>query len=1081
MRKIFITLIAGIFLSLNYINAQLTASMSSSEVDPGANATVNVTVNGFTNILGAQFSINYDSLVLEYVDAINFNGSLPGLSIAAVSGPNGVGVKKGQITFSWFDQQGTGKSLNNGSVLFSLVFKAIGAAGTKSDVVTSNVPRVIEIIDANLNPINLVNNKGTVTIKGTPPPPTGCVNPTCANPNSLTLSGDEVSGQKGTNVCVPIRVKNFTNLISGQGSIGWNPALLQYTEVKFPTTGGVPDFNAGVLNTTNVANGVISYVWFKQDTNPTSVPDNTILLEICYTIVGDPVQTACVEPNRSTPTAVEWESNNGVLPVCFSFGKVNITTVGPNPPVVIKAGTGTGRKGDTVCIDVTVEKFISVFGIETTFSWNPTQLRFIRTEMYDLDNLNPSAFNTNINNGTLKMSWTNGQALTRPDGHRIFKICFELLCPSTNNYTAAINFTGTTEISGTIGTNGPVTVPSQTSPGSIGITDCGGDPGPVMCTPGVIIQPDCNGGTNGSAAMTVTNATSDCVFQWKNVLTPSTIIKTGLVSAGNLNLTNVGAGNYVFDVLCSGVLRTSCSVTIGQPTAIVIPTAGVVTNEACGQKGAINISGTSGGSGGYTYNWNPAQGNIPNPSNLSAGTYNVTVTDSKGCTATAPFTVTDSQPNLSPVTITGTNVKCKDGNDGAALVVVSGGCTPYTYSWSGGLTGANPQNLRAGTYTVTVTDSAVPAHTGTATVTITEPALAVNITLTGTTDATSSTAADGRINITVSGGTPNYRTMWSGGIPDGTTSGALVVNNVRAGTYSVTITDANGCTAVRNAIEVGIVVTPPDTIVPELGVISIGSSFNGFGIKCFGENNGVITGSITKGTYPITITLRSGNQTVGTPIILQSGTTSFAFSNLVAGAYTVTASNSKGTSAPSSVITITQPTRLAATPIINCSNKNEETGTVEINLNNTGAGNYSFNWLGQSDLDNKIESVPVGFYNVTITDANGCELRLTNLEVKTCPIGGDCYNALTVITPNGDNFNDIFTINCVEENPGDLTVFDRWGREVYFQSNYDNTWQGIDNNGKNLIEGAYIWVLNVNFGQGRREVYKGTVTLLRAN
>ena len=70
-------------------------------------------------------------------------------------------------------------------------------------------------------------------------------------------------------------------------------------------------------------------------------------------------------------------------------------------------------------------------------------------------------------------------------------------------------------------------------------------------------------------------------------------------------------------------------------------------------------------------------------------------------------------------------------------------------------------------------------------------------------------------------------------------------------------------------------------------------------------------------------------------------------------------------------------------------------------------------------------------------------------------------------------------INCVTDNPSDLTVFDRWGRVVYSQSSYDNTWQGIDNAGKDLIESSYIWVLTVNFGQGRKEVQKGTVTVLR--
>jgi gliding motility-associated-like protein len=150
-------------------------------------------------------------------------------------------------------------------------------------------------------------------------------------------------------------------------------------------------------------------------------------------------------------------------------------------------------------------------------------------------------------------------------------------------------------------------------------------------------------------------------------------------------------------------------------------------------------------------------------------------------------------------------------------------------------------------------------------------------------------------------------------------------------------------------------------------------------------------------------------------------------------------------------------------------------------MNNTGAGNYSFSWSGLADLDNLVESLAKGAYNVTVTDANGCTVSVTNIEVKECAAGGDCYTASSVMTPNGDNFNDLFIINCVDDAPADLTVFDRWGRTVYTQINYDNTWQGINTDGTELKEGAYMWVLNVNFGQGRREIYKGTVTLLRSN
>ena len=1066
MRKIFITLLSGIFLCLNFVNAQLTISMSSSQVDPGANATVDVTVSGFTALAGTEYSINYDSTVLEFVSFTNVTPLLVGLG-NGLSGPIGSTLKKGQLVVSWFDGSQGGVTIPNGTRIFSIVFKAIGAAGTKSDVFTSNVPRKIEISDSNLNPVTLINNKGTVTIKGTPPS-TGCTSPTCANASNLTLVGAQKDALKGTEVCIAITVKNFIDIVSGQGSISWDSTLLKYKRYVIPTTNNVPGMSSNSFNDLKASSGKFGFLWSSLTTNPVTVPDNTVFFELCFDVIGKVGDVACIKLNETSPVSIDWSGNTAINDLCYTFGKVTIIDVPMPSTVAIKTGTGSGKVGDIVCVDVSVDSFSNIFGVGTTFSWNPAQLKFIRTEGYSLEGLNSSMFNSNGTTGTLKLLWSNGTAITKPNGHVIFKICFELLCPDASNYTATISVPGPTDITGTV--NGsPATVAGTTSAGSIAIT-CGTPPEP-KCTTGTITHVTCNGGTDGSAAMTVTDATADCVFQWK---LGTTIVKTGLVSAGNLNLTGAAAGTYTFEVLCSGVPKTSCTATINQPTAIVIPTSGVITNVGCASKGAINITTTSGGNnGGYTFNWNPAQGNTANPTNLNAGVYLVTVTDSRNCTATASFTVGTTESQLSTVTITGTNVKCKNGTDGAALVNVSGGCTPYTYAWTGGLTGSNPQGVKAGTYTVTVSDSASPAKTGTATITITEPN-ALDISLTGTTGASTSTAADGGIKITITGGTPNYKTIWSGGIPDANTSGVLDVNNVKAGTYNVTVTDANGCTAVRTGILVD--VKPPTTVAVELGTATVTSGDNGFGVLCFDDRTGVISGKITKGSYPMTITLKSGNPVIQT-VQIASGT-DYTFTGLAAGSYTVTASNAAGASTSSVSVVITQPTKLVGTPNINCSTKNQETGSVEINMNGTGAGNYSFVWSGLGDLDNKIENLASGFYNVTVTDDNGCQVKLTNLEVKSCTLSGTCYEASTVITPNGDNLNDLFIINCVTDNAADLTVFDRWGRLVYSQPNYDNTWQGTDNDNKDLKEGGYIWVLNINFGQGRREVYKGTLTIL---
>ncbi len=1072
MRKIFITILTSLIFFLNNAEAQLTVTMSSVEVDQNAQATVDITVNGFTNLLGVQFSINYDSLILAYVNATNFSPALPGLSAAAVSGPNGVGVKNGQITFSWFDQQGTGKSLPNGTRLFSLVFNAIGPKCSQSDIITSNVPRVIEVIDANLLPVNLVNNKGVVKIKGCDEPVDPCPNPACSNPNSLTLSGTVINSEKDKTVCIPISVKKFIMMQSGQGSIKWDPAILQFTEVKTPATGGIPGFSGG-FNTGNAANGEFKYLWANDNPAvPLTLADNTVIMELCFKVIGNVGKTGCVLIGQGT-LATEWENDNGPVPVCFSYGKIKIVDVPPADAVVIKVGTVNGKLDSTVCVDISVDNFKNILGASTTFSWNPAQLEFIRTDMYNLEGLNQSSFNSNQSNGTLKFLWFSPTAITKPNGHKIFQICFKIKqCLPTMD----IAVPGPTEIVG----EGSVVLPSQTIAGTVTCTDMPPLPDcSATCSLGTITNASCNGGTDGSVLLTVsgTNLAAHQIV-WKNTTTGAVVKASAPVTSGT-NLTSVPAGTYTYEVSFDGKICCSGTATVAQPTVISIPTVNVVINESCGIRGSINISATSGGNGGYKYVWNPNLGDTANPTNLDQGIYAVTVSDSKNCTASASFTITDGQTDIT-VGSTVTNIKCK-GGDGAIQISVTGGCPAYKYSWTGGLSGANPQNVKAGTYTVTVEDTAVPIHSKTLTVTVTEPASAVGISLSGTTDASSSSASDGKINVNVSGGTPNYTLVWAGSssIPDGNTSGGAVeVNSIKAGTYSVTVTDANGCTAVRTNIVVGFKSDPVDTTkAPKLGASSVSSNFNGFGVPCFGDDDGIITATLTEGTFPITVNLKTGAQTLRSITVNNNN---ISFTGLVAGTYSIEVTNNKGTVTAGPFV-ITQPTKLAATVKVNCTEKGKETGNIELNTNNSGAGNYSYSWFGSNDIDNKLENLDKGFYNVTVTDANGCEVKLTNIEITECPLGGDCYISSTVITPNGDNYNDIFIINCVTDNSSDLSVFDRWGRLVYSQSNYDNTWLGVDKDGKDLKEGGYMWVLTVNFGQGRREVYKGTVTILREN
>ncbi len=1059
MRKIFITLLFGVLFCASHINAQFTVSMSSALVDRDANANVDVTIAGFNNLRGIQFSINYDSTVLEFVSFSNITNLLTDIDVT------GTNFKKGEIVCIWTDAEG--KSLPDGTRLFTINFKAIGSEGSSSDVVLSNKPRKVEVFDLNYKELTVNSNKGTVTIKGQSN--NTCVDPPCTNPNSFRLEGGSVNVKKGNNICVPITVKNFISMENGQGALKWDPAILSYTNVKFPTTGGIPGYGKpNDYNDNEADQGLFIYLWFG---DTLTLPDNTVIMELCFDAVGNVGQVGCVQMTDEGKTTL-WERENvGLVPLCFTYGKVTITDTDPGAPVEFNTGSASGKAGDIVCVDVSVRNFSDIFSFETKYVWNPAQLRFVRTEGYNLDGLNSGRFNS-LNN-SLNVAWTDQNGQSKPDNHVIFKMCFELLCPDDNNYIADITVPGPSEVGGKINGEGSIVkLPISFTGGSINVTCDGTNPINPTCATGAIVQTSCNGSSDGSAAMTVTNGNT-CDYQWINA--SGTVIKSGAISGGNLTLTGVRAGSYTFNVICSGNVSTSCTATIAEPTVITIPTNNVVIHESCGNKGSINITSTLGGNGGYTYAWTPELGNTANPTNLSAGTYIVTVTDSKGCTASQSFVVTDA---ISPLTVSLaiSQLKCNGDANGAVQVVATGGCPPYTYDWTGGLSGDNPQGLRAGTYSVTVADSSNPAHTDVKSVTITEPAV-ISISSTDIKKTTSDSSTDGEITISISGGTPGYTTSWSSGLQGGSTNGTQTVSNVGIGTYSVTVTDANNCTRVLNNIVMTSSAAPDE--IPAIGSVNISSNFNGFGVSCFGDNNGEISGTVASGTFPMTVTLRAGSQQIGSAITIN--TPDFKFSNLIAGTnYSVMVMNSAGT-ATSSTVVVTQPTKLAATIKSNCSQEDNDTGSIEINMNNTGAGNYSYFWQEVIDFDNKIENVGIGTYNLTVTDANNCELRLSNMEVKACDNNGGCFEASSIITPNGDNINDLFIINCAQDNPADLNVFDRWGRLVYSQINYDNTWQGIDDDRKDLKEGGYIWVLTVNFGQGRKEIYKGTVTLLRGS
>ncbi|MFN5841701.1 MAG: SprB repeat-containing protein, partial [Bacteroidota bacterium] len=189
----------------------------------------------------------------------------------------------------------------------------------------------------------------------------------------------------------------------------------------------------------------------------------------------------------------------------------------------------------------------------------------------------------------------------------------------------------------------------------------------------------------------------------------------------------------------------------------------------------------------YSYIWSNGT-TTEDLAGLAAGSYTVTVTDANQCTATESVVINDAS---GPTLTEGTSpVNCNGGADGSADLTVNGGVSPYSYIWSNGTTTEDLTGLAAGSYTVTVTDA--NQCTATISVLVTEPLAG----LTSLTVPANTTCGldNGVIDLTVNGGVTPYSYIWS----NGTTTEDLT--GLAAGSYTVTVTDANQCTATESVV-----------------------------------------------------------------------------------------------------------------------------------------------------------------------------------------------------------------------------------------------------------------------------------------
>lgn len=332
-------------------------------------------------------------------------------------------------------------------------------------------------------------------------------------------------------------------------------------------------------------------------------------------------------------------------------------------------------------------------------------------------------------------------------------------------------------------------------------------PEQLIASLGDFTDASCLGGADGTATVDVAGGASPYHYLWSNGSTDKTAV-------------GLSAGNYIVTVTDANACESITAAVIGEPlTAVSVLIIDFENPDCEGDTDGSAEAEASGGTGPYTYAWsNGESGEYID--NLSAGTYNVTATDAKGCEAVASIILTDPT-GVEALIVSSEDVTCHGGDDGSAVVIASGGAGGYSYSWSssaGSQTTATATNLPAGEHTVTVQD--VNGCEAVALVEIDEPAQLI-ATIIDKEDESCLGNEDGTTTVLVSGGTPPYSYDWDN---DGTgdEDDDMTISGLSPGDYEVLVKDVHNCT-----------VTATVTIAsgPELAIASIPD----VGPVCLGE------------------------------------------------------------------------------------------------------------------------------------------------------------------------------------------------------------------------------------------------------
>jgi gliding motility-associated-like protein len=634
-----------------------------------------------------------------------------------------------------------------------------------------------------------------------------------------------------------------------------------------------------------------------------------------------------------------------------------------------------------------------------------------------------------------------------------------------------------------------------------------------------VTQPGCAGANNG--VISISGASPNGGLNYS--------IDSALTFGPASSFSNLTPGNYYVyvkdDSSCRAVYGGN-AVVIANPTPFKLSLESI-TNVNCNgdSTGKIDIT-YNGGSAPYSFTWS-----IPSVtediSTLPAGTYSVTISDSKGCRDSATYTVVEPAQPLA-ISASGFNINCPGGSDGSITTTVTGGTPAYNYSWSTISNASSISNLAAGSYAITITDAR--NCTASTIIVLQEPApFVVDDSIA---DAKCFGESSGGVYLNVSGGNPgtlNY--AWSNGTNNADLTG------VPAGTYTFVVTDSRNCKDTfvftvkqPNAILTSVAGNDPDCFENSTGfaVVSAGGgaapysySWNTtpaqsgiMAIKLLGDVTYTVTVTdvngctkvdsvrlvkpvkVTVTTDPVDVSCFSGDDGKVT-IHATGGTGVFeyylnglyqldsVYSGLTGGSYQVVVEDNNNC-AGTTTFSITQPDAFTLSAGNDVVSLRQQPVTLTATAFSTN-GITAYKWTPSNSLDCDtcitVVATPDSTtdYVVRVTDGDGCiNFDTVRVIVKL----GYTYFIPSAFSPNGDGMNDFFAFDVLGAKNIHTRVFDRWGTMLYENTSQTNgtattnAWDGTYK-GLKLSYETYVYQIKVTFYDGSDDMLNGTVTIMR--